>query len=153
MEKASFIAVSRADPSPTSRDATRPASDRRMRQGHPQATWKSFAWRGLRPTSHPETAGERIVSAGRFSFTGVQGVAISDHNDHTGGNSQVRRISARVGWSLLLGAGLAGAEPRDRQGLFSPQSTGVHLSEVKGSRDADYGHTYSLGLLRSKRWQ
>ena len=54
-----------------------------------------------------------------------------------GGHSQARRTCAAAVWSLLLGAGLAGAEPADGQGLFPPQSTVVLLVGVPGDVESE----------------
>src|ERR1035437_4614347 len=70
------------------------------------------------------------VGAERFSFRLVKGTVISEHDVSMGGHSQARRIGAAAVWSLLLGAGLAGAEPADRQGLFPPHSTVVLVAGV-----------------------
>ena len=54
-----------------------------------------------------------------------------------GGHSQARRIGSAAVWSLLLGAGLAGAGSGDGQGLFPPQSTVVLLSGVPGDVESE----------------
>jgi hypothetical protein len=53
------------------------------------------------------------------------------------GHSQARRICAVAGWSFLLGAGLAGAEPAVGQGLFPQQSTVVLLAGVPGDVESE----------------
>jgi len=57
-----------------------------------------------------------------------------------GGNSQARRIGAAAAWSLLLGAGLAGAAPGDQRGFFPPQSAVVVVAGVPG--DVESEETY-----------
>src|ERR1039457_1962263 len=57
-----------------------------------------------------------------------------------GGHSQARRTCAAAVWSLLLGAGLAGAEPAVGQGLFPPQSAVVLL--VGGPGDVESEENY-----------
>ena len=54
-----------------------------------------------------------------------------------GGHPQARRLCAAAVWSLFLGAGLAGAEPADRQGLFPPQSTVVLVAGVPGDVESE----------------
>ena len=54
-----------------------------------------------------------------------------------GGHPQARRLCAAAVWSLLLCAGLAGADPADRQGLFPPQSTVVLVSGVPGDVESE----------------
>jgi hypothetical protein len=54
-----------------------------------------------------------------------------------GWHSQARRICAAIGWSFLLGAGLAGAEPAVGQGLFPQQSTVVLLAGVPGDVESE----------------
>src|ERR1039457_4417284 len=61
-----------------------------------------------------------------------------------GGHSQARRTCAAAVWSLLLGAGLAGAEPADRQGLFPPQSTVVLLAGVPGDVESEENYRDQL---------
>ncbi|HEY5480798.1 MAG TPA: DUF3857 domain-containing protein [Verrucomicrobiae bacterium] len=54
-----------------------------------------------------------------------------------GGHSQARRVCAAAIGSLLLGAGLAGAESADRQGLFPVQSTVVLVAGVPGDVESE----------------
>ncbi len=54
-----------------------------------------------------------------------------------GGHPRARRIGAAAVWSLLLGAGLAGADPADGQGLFPHQSTVVLLAGVPGDVESE----------------
>ena len=54
-----------------------------------------------------------------------------------GGHSQARRVCAAAIGSLLLGAGLAGAEPADWQGLFPPQSVVVLVAGVPGDVESE----------------
>ena len=54
-----------------------------------------------------------------------------------GRHSQARRTCAAAVGSLLLGAGLAGAEPADGQGLFPPQATVVLLVGVPGDVESE----------------
>src|ERR1035437_154822 len=61
-----------------------------------------------------------------------------------GGHSQARRTCAAVVWSLLLGAGLAGAEPAVGQGLFPPQSTVVLLAGVPGDVESEENYRDQL---------
>ena len=61
-----------------------------------------------------------------------------------GGHSQAQRTCAAVVWSLLLGAGLAGAEPADRQGLFPPQSTVVLFAGVPGDVESEENYRDQL---------
>ena len=61
-----------------------------------------------------------------------------------GGHSQARRTCAAVVWSLLLGAGLAGAEPPVGQGLFPPQSTVVLLVGVPGDVESEENYRDQL---------
>src|ERR1017187_3302019 len=61
-----------------------------------------------------------------------------------GGHSQAQRIGAAAVWSFLLGAGLAGAEPADRQGLFPPQSTVVLLAGVPGDVESEENYRDQL---------
>src|ERR1017187_4840354 len=53
------------------------------------------------------------------------------------GHSQARRICAAMGWSLILGAGLARAEPAVGQGLFPPQSMVVLVAGVPGDVESE----------------
>jgi len=61
-----------------------------------------------------------------------------------GGHSQARRIRAAAIGSLLLGAGLAGAEPADRQGLFPSQSTVVLVAGVPGDVESEENYRDQL---------
>src|ERR1035441_4934561 len=54
-----------------------------------------------------------------------------------GGHPRARRLCAAVVWSLLLGAGLAGANLADGQGLFPPQSTVVLVAGVPGDVESE----------------
>src|ERR1035437_9198242 len=54
-----------------------------------------------------------------------------------GGHSQARRVCAAAIGSLLLGAGLAGAEPAGGQGLFPPQSVVVLVAGVPGDVESE----------------
>ena len=61
-----------------------------------------------------------------------------------GGHSQAQRIGAAAIWSFLLGAGLAVAEPADRQGLFPPQSTVVLVAGVPGDVESEENYRDQL---------
>jgi len=61
-----------------------------------------------------------------------------------GGHSPARRICAAAVWSFLLGAGLAGAEPADRSGLFPPQSTVLLLVGVPGDVESEENYRDQL---------
>src|ERR1019366_1508610 len=61
-----------------------------------------------------------------------------------GGHSRARRTCAAVVWSLLLSAGLAGAEPADGQGLFPPHSTVVLLAGVPGDVESEENYRDQL---------
>src|ERR1035437_9643955 len=67
-----------------------------------------------------------------------------------GGHPQARRLCAAAVWSLLLCAGLAGADPADRQGLFPPQSTVVLVSGVPGGVEG--GEEYRDQLQSWLEW-
>ena len=54
-----------------------------------------------------------------------------------GGPSPAQRIGAAAVWSLLLGAGLAVAEPGPGGGLFAPQSTLVLLVGLPGDVESE----------------
>src|ERR1035441_8097342 len=61
-----------------------------------------------------------------------------------GGHSQARLICAAAVWSLLLGAGLAGAGPAVGQGLFPSQSTVVLLVRVPGDVESEENYRDQL---------
>src|ERR1035437_6748811 len=61
-----------------------------------------------------------------------------------GGHSQARRKCAAVVWSLLLGAGLAAAEPAVGHGLFPPQSAVVLLAGVPGDVESEENYRDQL---------
>jgi len=52
-------------------------------------------------------------------------------------HSRARRICATAGWSILLGAGLAGADRAIGQGLFPPHCTVVLVSGVPGDVESE----------------
>jgi hypothetical protein len=61
-----------------------------------------------------------------------------------GWHSQARRICAVAGWSFLLGAGLAGAEPAVGQGLFPPHCTVVLVAGVPGDVESEENYRDQL---------
>src|ERR1035438_6574639 len=103
-----------------------------------------FAWQFIRKNPRGLWTAVRFINTERFSFPPVKGTAISEHDVSMGGHSQARRTCAAVVRSLLLGAGLAGAEPPDGQGLFPPQSTVVLLAGVPGDVESEESYRDQL---------